>query len=165
MRTNRQDIDRTSWDEVCFEGYFKALIPPTWEIEGEDEILLFDPEGCGELAVSVLKRVYWAGKRQVANQVIEDWAQELKQQPSEKIFFKRTAQLLVIAAEFVGIEPEGDISYWRVFAIVGDRFALDVSYSCDIELRNEEAALVEAVVDSVRLAESPRRPLARWGCR
>lgn len=155
MKVEQHIIDRSSWDEINIEGWFKALIPPDWEVDDEDEVIIFDPEGFGELNISFLEREEDRGKRDIANEIITSWAEELDQHEGYEVaILKRNKDLLVVSSEFIADEPEGEIEYWRIFAIIGKNIALDVSYSCEVEDRNREDRIIEAIVDSIQLIDN-----------
>ena len=59
---------------------------------------------------------------------------------------------------FISDEPEGEIEYWRIFAIVGEKIALDISYSCEVEDRDREERIIEGIVDSIQLVETGALP-------
>jgi hypothetical protein len=154
MKVDQHTIDRGSWDEINIDGWFKALIPPTWEVDDEDDIVIFDPDGFGELNISFLEKVNGRGKRDIATEIISSWAEELDQQSEyEPNIFKRSKNLLILSAEFVSDEPEGDIEYWRIFAIIGNKIALDVNYTCEVEDRGREEVIIDGIVDSIQLFE------------
>lgn len=156
-------MDRASWDEIQIDGWFKALVPSSWEVEDDDnEVVIFDPSGFGELSIALLSISSRQGKKQRATEIISAWAEELKWQSSHEIaIFKRTRDVLTVSAETIADEPEGEIVYWRVFAVVGRRIALDIGYCCPVEDRDREEAVIEGIVDSIRLTEPEGRSRAR----
>jgi hypothetical protein len=162
MKVDHQIIDRSTWDEINIDGWFKALIPPSWEVDDEEDVTIFDPEGFGELNITFLERVNGRSKRDMAGDIIDGWAEELDQYNGyEAGILKRSRELLIVAAEFTANEPEGDIEYWRIFAVVGDKVALDINYSCDIEDREREERIIEGIIDSIQLTgtgDSPAEP-------
>ena len=154
MKVEQHIIDRSSWDEINIDGWFKALIPPTWEVDDEDEIVIFDPEGLGELNISFLEKFNGRGKRDIANEIISGWAEELGQlMDFESTIIKRSKSLLIMSAEFISDEPEGEIEFWRIFALIGNKIALDINYSCGIEDRSREESVIEGIIDSIELYE------------
>ncbi len=154
MKVDQHVIDRGSWDEINIDGWFKALIPPTWEVDDEDEVVIFDPDGFGELNISFLEKVNGRGKREIAGEIIAGWAEELGHEIDyETVIIKRSRNILITSAEFITDEPEGEMEYWRVFAVIGNKIALDVNYSCDIEDRSREEEIIEGIVDSIELTE------------
>jgi hypothetical protein len=159
MKVDQHIIDRSSWDEINIDGWFKALIPPSWEVDDEDEVVIFDPDGFGELNINFLEKMNGKSKKDIANQIISEWAEELGQHESyETSIVKRNQDLLIASSEFIADEPEGEIEYWRIFAVIGKRVALDVSYSCDVEDRNREEQIVEGIIDSIQLKEKEDKP-------
>jgi len=159
MKVHQQIIDRSSWDEINIDGWFKALIPPNWEVDDEDDVIIFDPEGFGELNITFLEKSNGRGKKDTANEIMAGWADELGQQPGyEANILKRSKELLIMSTEFISDEPEGEIEYWRIFAIVGEKMALDISYSCEVEDRDREDRIVEGIVDSIQLVETGPLP-------
>jgi hypothetical protein len=154
MKVDQRIIDRSSWDEINIDGWFKALIPPTWEVDDEEEVVIFDPDGFGELNISFLEKVNGRGKREIASEIIAGWAEEFgKELDYEAVIVKRSKDILILSAEFISDEPEGEIEFWRIFAVIGNKIALDVNYSCDIEDRSREEEIIEGIVDSIQLTE------------
>jgi len=156
MKAEQHIIDRSSWDEINIDGWFKALIPPSWEVDDDDEeeVIIFEPEGFGELNISFMKKVDGRRKRDIANEIIAGWAEEFGQEfDYQTVIIKRTKDVLTITAEFTSDEPEGEIEYWRIFAVIGNKIALDVNYNCDIEDRSREEEIIEGIVDSIELTE------------
>jgi hypothetical protein len=157
MKVGQQKIDRSSWDEIHINGCFKALIPPHWEVEDDDEVIVFDPSGFGEMSINLFTNVSRESKKQKATNMISDWAEELNLLSGYEIsILKRTRHLLIASAEFVSDEPEGEVVYWRIFSLIGGKITLDISYSCPLEDSDREEAVVEGIVDSIELIE-PRR--------
>lgn len=151
--------DRGSWDEIKIDGLFSALIPPNWEVDDDRDVIIFDPNGFGELTISVVANMTGLRKRHKASHVIAEWAEELGiHGRGEVTVFKRSRDLLITSAEFMADEPEGELIYWRIFPVIGDKIALDVSYSCPVEDRDREETIVEAIVDSIKLMEPKEVP-------
>lgn len=153
MKVDQQIIDRSSWDEINIDGWFKALIPPTWEVDDDDDVIIFDPDGFGELSINFLEKVNGRSKRNIAREIIAGWAEELGQLDYESNIVKRSKDLMIVSAEFIADEPEGEIEYWRIFAVIGNKVALDVNYSCEVEDRDREEQIIEGIIDSVVLNE------------
>jgi hypothetical protein len=154
MKVDQHIIDRSSWDEINIDGWFKALIPPNWEVDDEEDVVIFDPDGFGELNISFLEKINGRGKRDIANEIIAGWAEEFGHELDyESSIIKRSKDLLIVSAEFIADEPEGEIEYWRIFAVIGNKLALDVNYSCSIEDRDREERIIEGIIDSVELSE------------
>ncbi len=159
MKVDHRIIDRSSWDEINIDGWFKALIPPTWEVDDEEDVIIFDPDGFGELNITFLERTTGRTKRDVAGDIITGWAEELSQFSGyEANIVKRSKDLLVATAEFTADEPEGEVEFWRIFAVVGDKVALDINYSCDVEDRDREERIVEGIIDSIQLTGAGSLP-------
>ncbi len=157
MKVDLNKIDRSSWDEIHIDGCFRALIPPSWEVEDDDEVIVFDPSGFGELSINQFTNVGRNSKKQKASNMISDWAEELGLLNGyEVLIFKRTRNLLIASAEFVSHEAEGEIVYWRIFPVIGGKITLDISYSCPLEDRDREEAVIEGIVDSIELIEPMR---------
>jgi len=162
MAYNDKSMDTSAWDEIKIDGWFTALIPPEWEVEDDREVLIFDPNGFGEMSVSLVSRDKQKGKRQRAAAVISGWADELGSHDEyEIIMFKRSRDLLIASAEFTSSEPEGELIYWRIFPVIGEKRALDINYSCPVEDREREEDIIEAIVNSVRLIEPKEEPLIK----
>lgn len=162
MIANNDNIDKSSWDEIKIDGWFTAMIPPDWEVEDDREVIIFDPNGFGELSISLIDHESRGRKKQRASRVITGWAKELGlHNGCEVTIFKRSRDLLIASAEFMSDEPEGEFVYWRIFPVIGEKSALDVSYSCPVEDRDREENVIEAIVDSIRLLEPQELPLAR----
>ncbi len=158
MKADQYKIDRSSWDEIHIDGWFKALIPPNWEVEDDDEVIVFDPSGFGEVSINLFTNVGRNSKKQKASNMISDWAEELNLLNGYEVsVFKRTCSLLITSTEFVSDEPEGEIVYWRIFPVIGEKITLDVNYSCPLEDRDREEVVIEGIVDSIELLE-PMRP-------
>lgn len=154
MRLDRSELDSNKWDEIQIEGWFKALLPPSWEIEEDDEVVLFDPAGFGELRVSFLINKTNKSKKERAQDIINDWKEELDSQYDDDIaVLKRTRKLFVLSAEITASEPEGDLIFWRIVPIIGNRISLDIGYSCPVEDREREEEIVDTIVDSITLLE------------
>jgi hypothetical protein len=153
MKVDQHIIDRSSWDEINIDGWFKALIPPTWEVDDEEDVIIFDPDGVGELSINFLEKVNGRGKREIAGEIITGWAEELGQMDYESSIIKRSKDLLITSADFIADEPEGEVEYWRIFAIIGNKVALDVNYSCEVEDREREEQIIEGIIDSIQLNE------------
>src|SRR4030065_1545752 len=99
MKVDHHIIDRSSWDEINIDGWFKALIPPTWEVDDEDDVIIFDPEGFGELNITFLERTIGRSKRDVAGDIIAGWAEELDQYDVyEANIVKRSKEVLIVSA-------------------------------------------------------------------
>lgn len=153
-------IDRSSWDEVKIDGCFKALVPPDWEVEEDNDVVIYDPDGFGELSISVVERAFHGGKKRRATRVISGWAEELGISFGQQVtMFKRSRDLLIASAEFTTDEPEGEVVYWRIFPVIGERMTLDISYSCPVEDRDREEAIIEGIIDSIVLIEPREAPL------
>lgn len=159
MKIDQDKIDKNSWDEIQIDGWFKVLVPPSWEVEDEDkEVVIFDPSGFGELSIALLSISGEQSKKERASEIIAAWAEELNWQAGHDIaIFKRTRDLLIVSAETIADEPEGEIVYWRVFAVIGRRIALDIGYCCPVEDRDSEETIIEGIVDSIRLIEPESR--------
>jgi hypothetical protein len=155
MKVDQRIIDRSSWDEINIDNWFKALIPPSWEVDDDDEeVVIFEPDGFGELNISFLEKVNGRSKRDIASEIIAGWADEFGQKIEyEASIIKRSRDTLIVTADFISDEPEGEIEYWRIFAVIGNRLALDINYSCDIEDRSREEEIIEGIVDSIELTE------------
>jgi hypothetical protein len=153
MKVDQHIIDRSSWDEINIDGWFKALIPPTWEVDDDEDVIIFDPDGFGELSINFLEKVNGRSKRDIASQIVAGWAEELGQLDYESSIVKRSKDLMIVSAEFIADEPEGEIEYWRIFAVIGNKIALDVNYSCEVEDRDREEQIIEGIIDSVELNE------------
>ena len=154
MKVEQQIIDRSSWDEINIDGWFKALIPPTWEVDDEEDVIIFDPDGFGELNISFLEKAQDRSKREIASDILAGWADELGQAPEyETAIIKRNTNVLIMSGDFIADEPEGEIGYWRIFAIIGNKIALDVNYNCEVEDREREERIIEGIIDSIVLFE------------
>jgi len=163
MIDDNDSLDRKNWDEIKIDGWFTALIPPDWEVEDDNEVVIFDPDGFGELTISLIATKSRRGrKKEKAFGVISGWAEELGfLDNSEITMFKRSRALLIASAEFTVDEPEGELAYWRIFPVIGEKIALDISYSCPVEDRDREEAVIEAIIDSIRLIEPKEEPLTQ----
>jgi len=157
MKVEEYKIDRSSWDEISIDGWFKAQIPPNWEMDdSEEDVMIFDPNGFGEICVNFLEKNLEDSKKEAAVELIEDWSKQLgltNGNGNEITMFKRSKDLLVMTSEFIAEEPEGEIEFWRIYAVVGKVKVLDVSYSCPVEDRDREEALIDGIVDSITLVE------------
>jgi hypothetical protein len=154
MKVDQHIIDRSSWDEINIDGWFKALIPPTWEVDDDEDVVIFDPGGVGELNISFLEKAKDRGKRDIANEIILGWAEELGHEYDYEIsIIKRNKDILIASADFTADEPEGEIGFWRIYAVVGNKITLDINYSCEVEDRDREEGIIEGIVDSIRLTE------------
>ena len=154
MRLNRSELDSSSWDEIRIEGWFNGLLPPEWEIEEDDEVVLFDPAGFGELRVSFIINKTSKSKKERAMEIISEWRDELNSHFDNDIsVLKRTRHVFSLSAEFTASETEGDLIFWRIIPVIGKKISLDISYSCAVEDRDREENIVDAIVDSIRLLE------------
>ncbi len=130
-------------------------------MEDDDEVIVFDPSGFGELSINLFTNVGRNSKKQKASNMISDWAEELGLLNGyDVLIFKRTRNLLIAASEFVSHETEGEIVYWRIFPVIGGKITLDISYSCPLEDRDREEAVIEGIVDSIELIEPTRNARA-----
>jgi hypothetical protein len=163
MEIDQNRTDRDSWDEIQIDGWFKALVPPSWEVEDDDqEVVVFDPAGFGELSIALVSISGGESKKQRASEIISAWTEELNWQSRREVaIFKRTRDILTVSAETIADEPEGEIVYWRVFAVIGRKIALDIGYCCPVEDRDREEAIIEGIVDSIRLIEPEGRSRTR----
>lgn len=159
MGNKRVDIDKSAWDEIHVDGWFKGLIPPNWEIEDDEEVIIFDPLGFGEMRLSMFVKNSRKNKKQRAFEIISDWEAELGPSYRKEIsIFKRRRGLFALSAEFIGSEPDGEMIFWRIFPVMGEKVSLDISYSCPLEDRSREEAILEYIVDSIALLEpSPEK--------
>lgn len=154
MKNDRTKIDRSSWDEIHVDGWFKGLIPPEWEIEDDDEVLIYDPTGFGEIRINMFVKNNNKNKKQRGFEILSEWANELGPSYDKEIsIFKRTRGLFALSAEFIGSEPDGEMIYWRMFPVMGEKVSLDISYSCSLEDRDREDLIVENIIDSIALLE------------
>ncbi|UCE65990.1 MAG: hypothetical protein JSU85_14220 [Candidatus Zixiibacteriota bacterium] len=155
MKHDQVKIDKSSWDEIHVDGWFKGLIPPEWEIEDDDEVIIYDPAGFGELRLNMFVKNNNRSRKQRAFDVVNEWAKELgSSYEIEVSFFKRSRGLIALSAEFVGSEPDGEMIFWRIFPVVGEKLSLDISYSCSLEDRNREETVIENIIDSITLLET-----------
>ncbi len=154
MKYDQIQIDKSSWDEIHVDGWFKGLIPPEWEIEDDDEVIIYDPTGFGELRLNMFVKNNNRSRKQRAFDVVREWAKELGPSYEKEVsFFKRRRGLIALTAEFVGNEPDGEMIFWRIFPVVGEKLSLDISYSCSLEDRNREETIIENIIDSITLLE------------
>jgi hypothetical protein len=154
MKVDQHIIDRSSWDEINIDGWFRALVPPTWEVDDDEDVVIFDPDGFGELDITFLDKTEGRGKRDIANEIISGWAEELGHEYDYEVsIIKRNKDLLIASADFIADEPEGEIGYWRIFAVVGNKIALDINYTCEIVDRDREERIIDGIIDSIRLTE------------
>jgi hypothetical protein len=154
MKHDQLKIDKSSWDEIHVDGWFKALIPPEWEIEDDEEVIIYDPTGCGELRLNMFIKNDNKGKKQRAFDIMNQWTRELGTTYENTVsFFKRRRSYMVLSGEFAGSEPDGEMVYWRIFPFVGEKLSLDISYSCSLEDRNREELIIENIIDSITLTE------------
>ncbi len=154
MRNERAELDISEWDEIHVDGWFKGLIPPDWEIEDDEEVIIFDPAGFGELRISMFVKNNNKNKKQRAAEIIRDWEAELGGSYKKDVsVFKRRRGLFSLSAEFIGTESDGEMIFWRVFPVIGEKVSLDISYSCPLEDRISEEAIVENIIDSIALLE------------
>ncbi len=156
MKANQNIIDRSSWDEISIDGWFKALMPGNWMIDDEEEVILFDPDGYGELNINFLEKSQEKGKKEIAAEVIESWAEELGQEFNYEIeLVKRTKDLLIVSAELITDEMEGEVEYWKIYAVIGKNIVLDINYNCDVNDRKREEDIVDGIVDSIQISDEP----------
>ena len=155
MKVDEYKIDRSSWEEISIDGWFKALIPPNWELDDSDEeVIIYDPNGFGEICVNFLEKEITDRKKEAAAEIIHDWSRQLGHNNGHEItIFKRSKDQLVMTSEFIADEPEGEIEFWRIFALIGQQKVLDISYSCPIEDRDREESLIDGIVDSIKLVD------------
>lgn len=155
MRNNDQSkIDNNSWDEIHVDDWFRGLIPADWEIEDDEEVIIFDPAGFGEIRMNMFLKNDNKSRKQRALEIIREWSNELGPSYEKEVsIFKRRREVFAFSAEFIGSEPDGDMVYWRIFPFIGDKITLDISYSCSLEDRDRERAVVENIIDSISLME------------
>ena len=155
MRQDKPKIDKSSWDEIQVDGWFKGLIPPEWEIEDDEEVIIYDPTGFGELRLNLFVKNDHRTKKERASDIVREWAKELGPSYEKEVsYFKRVRGYLVLSAEFVGSEPDGEMVYWRIFPFIGENLSLDISYSCSLEDRSREESIIENIIDSISLVET-----------
>ena len=154
MKHDQVKIDKSFWDEIHVDGWFKGLIPPEWEIEDDDEVIIYDPTGFGELRLNMFVKNNNRTRKQRAFDIVREWAKELGPSYEKEVsFLKRRRGFIALSAEFVGSEPDGEMIFWRVFPVVGEKLSLDISYSCSLEDRNREESIIENIIDSGTLLE------------
>ena len=154
MSHDKLKIDKSSWDEIHVDGWFKGLIPPEWEIEDDDEVIIYDPTGFGEIRLNMFVKNNKKSRKQRAFDIIREWAKELGPSYEREVsFFKRRRGYMVLSAEFVGSEPDGEMVFWRIFPFMGENLSLDISYSCSLEDRSREESIIENIIDSISLVE------------
>jgi len=154
MKKDQLKIDKSSWDEIHVDGWFKGLIPPEWEIEDDDEVIIYDPDGFGELRLNMFVKNNSRNKKQRAFDIVAEWTKELGASYEKDIsFFKRRRGLIALSAEFIGSEPDGEMVFWRIFPVIGEKLSLDISYSCSLEDRSREESIIENIIDSIALLE------------
>jgi hypothetical protein len=154
MKVEQKIIDRSSWDEINIDGWFKALIPQNWQVDDDEDVIIFDPDGFGELSITLLEKETNRTKRDIASEILAGWADELGQSLEyETAIIKRNTNVLIMSGEFIADEPEGEIGYWRIFAVIGNKIALDVNYNCEVEDRDREERIIEGIIDSIVLFE------------
>ena len=155
MKDNDQTkIDMSSWDEIHVDGWFRGLIPAEWEIEDEEEVVIFDPAGFGEIRMNMFVKNDNKSRKQRASEIIREWSNELGPSYDREVsYFKRRREILALSAEYIGSEPDGEMVYWRIFPLIGEKLALDISYSCSLEDRDRERIIVENIIDSISLLE------------
>jgi hypothetical protein len=155
MKHEHVKIDKSSWDEIHMDGWFKGLIPPEWEIEDDDEVIIFDPKGFGELRLNMFVKNDNRTRKQRAFEIVRGWEKELGSSYEKEVsFFKRRRGLMALSAEFIGSEPDGEMVFWRIFPVIGEKLSLDISYSCSLEDRDREESIIENIIDSITLLES-----------
>jgi hypothetical protein len=155
MNKDQMKIDTSSWDEIHVDGWFKGLIPAEWEIEDDEEVIIFDPSGFGEIRMNMFVKNDQKGRKQRALEIIKEWTGELGSSYDREVsIFKRKRNLMVYSAEFIGSEPDGEMVYWRIFPFIGEKLVLDISYSCSLEDRDRERVIVENIIDSIALQET-----------
>ena len=77
MRQDKPKIDKSSWDEIQVDGWFKGLIPPAWEIEDDEEVIIYDPTGFGELRLNLFVKNDQRTRKERAADIVREWTKEL----------------------------------------------------------------------------------------
>lgn len=119
---------------------WKTLLPEGWEGEEDDEgVVLFDPDGPGELVISVSEMEDGL----VDEEDLEYFAAELIE---EDIPYSR-----VRLGEFQGLyfEYEDDGEYLREWFLAYDELFFYVTYSCDIGDRHQEDKAVQDILKAI----------------
>lgn len=119
---------------------WKTLLPEGWEGEEDDEgVVLFDPEGPGELAISVSEMEDGL----VDEEDLEYFAADIIE---EGIPYSR-----VRVGEFQGLffEYEDEGEFLREWYLAFDELFFYITYSCDLANRHQEDKAVQDILKSI----------------
>lgn len=114
-------------------------VPDGWDAEDLDDVAIFShPEGVGVLQVGGLE------KDEVVTQ------EDLEQLAAEQLEAGLRPEK-VIAGDFRGISfvQRGDGEFWQFWYLAADHLALEISYNCADDDRNEEIETVREMIGSL----------------
>jgi hypothetical protein len=142
--------------ELRCAGWLTLSLPGDWQVEQtEDCLSLFRRDGVGVLQLST----YHAEKPEgdppaAAHRLLSDIIRENAGAPDAVTMKARTQHGAHVAyGEFDGPGPDaGEQDLWRVWCFTDGAKVILVSYLCDPDLAFREAADVENIVRSIRLA-------------
>ncbi|MBW3566905.1 MAG: hypothetical protein KY410_02925 [Proteobacteria bacterium] len=117
-----------------------ALLPDGWTGEEDEEgVLLHNPEGPGELQITVTEKE----EGLVDEEDLEYFAAELLED--------EIPNRIVRVGEFQGLlfEFEEDDCWWREWYLAYDELFFYVTYNCDLADKHEEDHVVQDILKSI----------------
>ncbi|HEX7031346.1 MAG TPA: hypothetical protein VF254_12185 [Gammaproteobacteria bacterium] len=117
-----------------------AKLPDDWVgEEDEDGVLLYNPDGPGELQVTVSEKEDGL----VDEEDLEYFAEELVEDGIES--------RIVRVGEFQGLlfEYDEEDAYWREWYLAYDELFFYVTYNCDLADRHAEDPVVQDILKSI----------------
>lgn len=117
-----------------------AQLPDDWiGEEDEDGVLLYNPDGAGELQVTVSEKEDGL----VDEEDLEYFAEELIEDGIES--------RIVRVGEFQGLlfEYDEEDAYWREWYLAYDELFFYVTYNCDLADRHTEDHVVQDILKSI----------------
>ncbi|HEX6928788.1 MAG TPA: hypothetical protein VF267_06040 [Gammaproteobacteria bacterium] len=117
-----------------------AQLPDDWVgEEDEDGVLLYSPDGAGELQVTVSEKE----EGLVDEEDLEYFAEELIEDGIES--------RIVRVGEFQGLlfEYDEEDAYWREWYLAYDELFFYVTYNCDLADRHTEDHVVQDILKSI----------------
>ena len=119
---------------------WSAQLPDNWVGEEDDEgVLLYNPDGPGELQVTVSEKE----EGLVDEEDLEYFAAELVEEGIQS--------LIVRVGEFQGLlfEYDEEDVHWREWYLAYDELFFYVTYNCDLVDRHVEDPLVQDILKSI----------------
>lgn len=116
---------------LVWEGLCSLEIPQDWSVREEEGVIsIFNPQGVGALQISFAARERTGAVS--ATEPMELASEWTRARGIADVGLKRLMHFGMHAVEFETIErSDEDLTFWQVWAIVGERRAAFVTYVCD----------------------------------